>query len=106
MMMNQHAAAVYACLGPSDLMTGAKSSQCPMPNPSSCLPQGDLNLNIHEAHAFNTSDGFSLDVFVVDGWTQELVSIWWQLHRTGMGMEQNGKQEVIRSPETLQQPPV
>ncbi len=37
-------------------------------------PQGDLNLNIHEAHAFNTSDGFSLDVFVVDGWQPELVS--------------------------------
>ncbi|GIL50268.1 hypothetical protein Vafri_6477 [Volvox africanus] len=27
---------------------------------------GDLNLNIREAHAFNTNDGFSLDVFVVD----------------------------------------
>jgi UTP:GlnB (protein PII) uridylyltransferase len=38
------------------------------------MPQGDLNLNIHEAHAFNTSDGFSLDVFVVDGWQPELVS--------------------------------
>jgi hypothetical protein len=27
--------------------------------------QSDLGLNIREAHAFNTSDGFSLDVFVV-----------------------------------------
>jgi hypothetical protein len=25
-----------------------------------------LGLNIREAHAFNTNDGFSLDVFVVD----------------------------------------
>lgn len=29
---------------------------------------GDLNLNIAEAHAFNTTDKFSLDVFVVNGW--------------------------------------
>ena len=32
------------------------------------LMQGDLGLNICEAHAFNTSDRFSLDIFVVDGW--------------------------------------
>lgn len=32
---------------------------------------GDLGLNIREAHAFNTTDGFSLDVFVVDGWNAE-----------------------------------
>lgn len=31
----------------------------------------DLNLNIAEAHAFNTTDRFSLDVFVVNGWSQE-----------------------------------
>jgi hypothetical protein len=30
------------------------------------LLQSDLGLNIREAHAFNTNDGFSLDVFVVD----------------------------------------
>ncbi|KAI3428796.1 hypothetical protein D9Q98_007615 [Chlorella vulgaris] len=30
---------------------------------------GDLGLNICEAHAFNTKDRFSLDVFVVNGWT-------------------------------------
>ena len=34
--------------------------------------QGDLNLNICEAHAFNTSDRFSLDVFVVNGWSGEV----------------------------------
>ena len=33
--------------------------------------QGDLNLNICEAHAFNTLDRFSLDVFVVNGWSGE-----------------------------------
>lgn len=32
--------------------------------------QSDLNLNIAEAHAFNTTDRFSLDVFVVNGWPQ------------------------------------
>lgn len=28
----------------------------------------ELGLNIQEAHVFSTTDGFSLDVFVVDGW--------------------------------------
>ena len=36
--------------------------------------QGDLNLNICEAHAFNTKDKFSLDVFVVNGWKGEVRS--------------------------------
>ncbi|TQE05253.1 hypothetical protein C1H46_009110 [Malus baccata] len=31
----------------------------------------DLELNIREAHVFSTSDGYSLDVFVVDGWPVE-----------------------------------
>ncbi|KAJ4786516.1 hypothetical protein LUZ62_037762 [Rhynchospora pubera] len=31
----------------------------------------DLDLNIREAHVFSTSDGFCLDVFVVDGWPDE-----------------------------------
>ncbi|KAK8678343.1 hypothetical protein V6N13_143847 [Hibiscus sabdariffa] len=31
----------------------------------------ELGLNIQEAHAFSTTDGYSLDVFVVDGWTLE-----------------------------------
>lgn len=31
--------------------------------------QGDLGLNIAEAHAFNTADCFTLDVFVVNGYT-------------------------------------
>lgn len=36
--------------------------------------QGDLNLNICEAHAFNTQDRFSLDVFVVNEWRGEVIS--------------------------------
>ncbi|WCJ44301.1 ACT-like protein tyrosine kinase family protein [Euphorbia peplus] len=31
----------------------------------------EIGLNITEAHAFSTSDGYSLDVFVVDNWVQE-----------------------------------
>ncbi|KAI4318569.1 hypothetical protein MLD38_032254 [Melastoma candidum] len=31
----------------------------------------DVGLNIQEAHAFSTADGYSLDVFVVDGWPYE-----------------------------------
>ncbi|KAH9626362.1 hypothetical protein KSS87_010056 [Heliosperma pusillum] len=31
----------------------------------------EMSLNILEAHAFSTADGFSLDVFVVDGWPHE-----------------------------------
>ncbi|KAM4099362.1 hypothetical protein ACJW30_07G153000 [Castanea mollissima] len=31
----------------------------------------EMGLNIQEAHAFSTADGFSLDVFVVEGWPYE-----------------------------------
>ncbi|KAK7283577.1 hypothetical protein RIF29_13178 [Crotalaria pallida] len=31
----------------------------------------DIGLNIREAHIFSTTDGYSLDVFVVDGWPIE-----------------------------------
>ncbi|KAJ6839206.1 serine/threonine-protein kinase STY8-like [Iris pallida] len=31
----------------------------------------DIGLNIREAHVFSTTDGYSLDVFVVDGWADE-----------------------------------
>ncbi|XP_031737888.1 serine/threonine-protein kinase STY8-like isoform X2 [Cucumis sativus] len=31
----------------------------------------EIGLNIQEAHAFSTTDGFSLDLFVVDGWVIE-----------------------------------
>ncbi|XP_021654048.2 serine/threonine-protein kinase STY8 isoform X2 [Hevea brasiliensis] len=31
----------------------------------------DIGLNIREAHVFSTTDGYSLDVFVVDGWPNE-----------------------------------
>jgi len=34
----------------------------------------EVGLNIQEAHAFSTTDGYSLDVFVVDGWPYEVLS--------------------------------
>lgn len=34
----------------------------------------EVGLNIQEAHAFSTTDGYSLDVFVVDGWPSEVLS--------------------------------
>ncbi|CAA7403537.1 unnamed protein product [Spirodela intermedia] len=34
---------------------------------------GDIGLNIQEAHAFSTNDGYSLDVFVVAGWSDEVI---------------------------------
>jgi UTP:GlnB (protein PII) uridylyltransferase len=33
----------------------------------------DIGLNIREAHVFSTVDGYSLDVFVVDGWPIEVI---------------------------------
>jgi len=33
----------------------------------------EIGLNIQEAHAFSTLDGYSLDVFVVDGWAGQVV---------------------------------
>ncbi|CAA2993742.1 serine threonine- kinase STY46-like isoform X1 [Olea europaea subsp. europaea] len=37
------------------------------------LKQVELGSNIREAHAFSTVVGYSLDVFIVDGWTYEEV---------------------------------
>lgn len=34
---------------------------------------GDIGLNILEAHVFNTTDGFALDVFIVSGWSRMLL---------------------------------
>lgn len=34
----------------------------------------DIGLNIQEAHAYSTTDGYSLDVFVVDGWPCEVLA--------------------------------
>lgn len=33
----------------------------------------DIGLNIREAHVFSTTDGYSLSVFVVDGWPVEVL---------------------------------
>ncbi|KAF8063034.1 STY17 [Scenedesmus sp. PABB004] len=56
---------------------------------------GDLGLNIREAHVFNTTDGFALDVFVVDGWSSEL----------GESLEEQLGQRLLRMPPPPQLPP-
>ena len=52
----------------------AAPQRLPTSLPPCLSPQSDVSLNIREAHAFNTSDGFSLDVFVVDQWQAPAVS--------------------------------
>ncbi|KAI8470540.1 MAG: kinase-like domain-containing protein [Monoraphidium minutum] len=49
---------------------------------------GDLGLNIREAHVFNTTDAFALDVFVVDGWGGE----------PGESLEEQLGQRLLRMP--------
>ncbi|XP_021844823.1 serine/threonine-protein kinase STY46 isoform X2 [Spinacia oleracea] len=49
---------------------------CSTPDKPKLLSQlsallSDVGLNIREAHVFSTTDGYSLDVFVVDGWPVE-----------------------------------
>ncbi|KAJ6916555.1 hypothetical protein NC652_019073 [Populus alba x Populus x berolinensis] len=34
----------------------------------------EIGLNIQEAHAFSTVDGFSLYIFVVDGWLRRIIA--------------------------------
>jgi len=38
---------------------------------------GELGLNIQEAHAYSTNDGYSLDIFVVEGWEYEVIQLLW-----------------------------
>ena len=49
-----------------EVTIGAKNRAKMLGRLSTCL--GDLDLNINEAHAFCTTDGFALDVFLVSGW--------------------------------------
>ena len=59
--------------------------------------QGDLNLNICEAHAFNTLDKFSLDVFVVNGWKGEVcLLLRWQMYCDAHGLLRTALQHLHR----------
>ncbi|MQL99750.1 hypothetical protein Taro_032471 [Colocasia esculenta] len=51
----------------------------------------DVGLNIREAHVFSTLDGYSLDVFVVDGWPDEETD----------GLEKVLEQAIARSERSL-----
>ncbi|KAL3689066.1 hypothetical protein R1sor_015375 [Riccia sorocarpa] len=49
----------------------------------------DVGLNIREAHVFSTVDGYSLDVFVVDGWpTEDTKELGEELERVLANMEE------------------
>ncbi|XP_059292985.1 serine/threonine-protein kinase STY17-like [Lycium ferocissimum] len=52
----------------------------------------EIGLNIEEAHVFSTTDGFSLDVFVVDGWPYEETEL----------LKSEVQKETIRSKEQPQ----
>lgn len=52
----------------------------------------EIGLNIEEAHVFSTTDGFSLDVFVVDGWPYEETEL----------LKSEVQKEVMRSKEQPQ----
>ncbi|XP_068639775.1 serine/threonine-protein kinase STY46-like isoform X2 [Aristolochia californica] len=79
----------------------------------------EIGLNIQEAHAFSTSDGYSLDVFVVDGWAyeetqhlrdaleKEIVNIekqaWVKSHKVAAVKEQ-GRTSIASVPEHVKIP--
>ncbi|PHT91018.1 hypothetical protein T459_06131 [Capsicum annuum] len=52
----------------------------------------EIGLNIEEAHVFSTTDGFSLDVFVVDGWPYEETEL----------LKSEVQKEIMRSKEQPQ----
>ncbi|XP_047976156.1 serine/threonine-protein kinase STY46-like isoform X2 [Salvia hispanica] len=63
-----------------------------------CL-MSEIGLNIQEAHAFCTVDGYSLDVFVVDGWEEGVDRLRATLVKKIPYIEkQSVKQELLLSP--------
>ncbi|KAF0895878.1 hypothetical protein E2562_016601 [Oryza meyeriana var. granulata] len=54
----------------------------------------DIGLNIREAHVFSTTDGYSLHVFVVDGWPVKVVKV------ADFGLARFQYQEEIMTAET------
>ncbi|EYU23677.1 hypothetical protein MIMGU_mgv1a019408mg [Erythranthe guttata] len=47
----------------------------------------DVVLNIREAHVFSTCDGYSLDLFVVDGWHSEVVLYGSEIRSSTIGVQ-------------------
>ncbi|THG04684.1 hypothetical protein TEA_017229 [Camellia sinensis var. sinensis] len=60
---------------------------------------GEVGLNIQEAHVFSTVDGYSLDVFVVDGWPYEK-QCWPNCHLSSPTAEQE-QTGIKREPDHL-----
>ncbi|KAJ9704523.1 hypothetical protein PVL29_002874 [Vitis rotundifolia] len=63
-----HASAQYS--RPMHEITFSSDDKPKLLSQLTCL-LSEIGLNIQEAHAFSTVDGYSLDVFVVDGWPYE-----------------------------------
>lgn len=71
---------VVICCNFKGLFTVYRTTACFSPLTDYTVVQltsllAEIGLNIQEAHAFSTVDGYSLDVFVVDGWQFEVLSI-------------------------------
>ncbi|KAG6552390.1 hypothetical protein Mapa_006244 [Marchantia paleacea] len=62
----------------------------------------DVGLNIREAHVFSTVDGYSLDVFVVDGWpTEDTKELGEELERILANMEEGAwSKSLVSSPKS------
>ncbi|XP_070051384.1 serine/threonine-protein kinase STY46 isoform X2 [Nicotiana tabacum] len=58
----------------------------------------EIGLNIEEAHVFSTTDGFSLDVFVVDGWPYEEQTPCIQLAIHEQGQTSESGSESVKIP--------
>ncbi|KAH9710744.1 serine/threonine-protein kinase STY17 [Citrus sinensis] len=63
---------------------------------------GEIGLNIQEAHAFSTVDGFSLDVFVVDGWPYDDQSC--SKRQPALGVPMHSKLLIESSPNCIEIP--
>ncbi|KAH9662507.1 serine/threonine-protein kinase STY17 [Citrus sinensis] len=63
---------------------------------------GEIGLNIQEAHAFSTVDGFSLDVFVVDGWPYDDQSC--SKRQPTLGVPMHSKLLIESSPNCIEIP--
>lgn len=66
----------------------------------------EIGLNIQEAHVFSTVDGYSLDVFVVDGWRyEEIEQLQVALEKEFLKIEKQSCSNNCQSPLLVKQEP-
>lgn len=63
----------------------------------------EIGLNIQEAHAFSTIDGYSLDIFAVDGWERETEELKEILKEKMLMIEKHSQQKSNGSSDTDKQ---